>query len=61
MPRIAGNSGAPRDLAVLNAAAALTIAERAASILEAIPLAERSIDSGAARAVLDKLAALSHA
>ena len=58
---LAGNSGAPRDLAVLNAAAALTIAERAASILEAIPLAERSIDSGAARAVLDKLAALSHA
>ena len=58
---LAGERGAPRDLVVLNAAAALTIAERAASIGEAIPPAERSIDSGAARAVLDKLVALSHA
>jgi len=35
---------------VLNAAAALFVAAKAASIMDAIPLAEQAIDSGAAKA-----------
>ncbi len=50
-----GKRTARRDIVVLNAAAALFVAGKAASIMDAIPLAEQSIDSGAAKA---KLAAL---
>jgi anthranilate phosphoribosyltransferase len=53
-----GKKSARRDIAVLNAAAALYVAGLTPSILEGIKKAEHSIDTGAARA---KLAELVHA
>lgn len=53
---LAGERGAPRDIVVLNAAAALFAAGAAASIAAGIPLAEQSLDSGAAAARLAALA-----
>jgi anthranilate phosphoribosyltransferase len=44
---------------VVNAAAALFVAGAAPSLKEALPLAARSIDSGAAAAKLEALRALS--
>lgn len=52
---LAGEPGPQRDIAVLNAAAGIAAAGRAASIAEAIPTAEASIDSGAAGQVLEKV------
>jgi anthranilate phosphoribosyltransferase len=48
-----GEPGTERSLAVLNAGAAIYVAGRAASLEEGARLAEQSIDSGAARAVLE--------
>lgn len=48
-----------RDVAVLNAAAALVAADRAGDLKEGIALAGRSIDSGQARTCLKRLAAAS--
>jgi anthranilate phosphoribosyltransferase len=48
-----GEPGAERSLAVLNAGAAIYVAGRARSLEEGARRAEESIDSGAARAVLD--------
>jgi len=56
---LAGKKGPDRDIVVLNAAAALAVAGKADDIAAAIPLAERSIDSGAAAAALEKLIELS--
>ena len=50
-----GEKSARRDVVVLNAAAALVAAGRAEHIGQAIPLAEKSIDCGAATAKLEKL------
>ncbi len=50
-----------RDIAVLNAAAALVVAEEARNLREGVERAERSIDSGAAKGVLDRLVAASNA
>jgi anthranilate phosphoribosyltransferase len=50
-----------RDIAVLNAAAALVVAERAATLAEGARIAASAIDSGAARATLERLARVSHA
>ncbi len=50
-----GAKGAKRDIVVLNAAAAIYAAGKAATIREAIPLASEAIDSGKA---YEKLAAL---
>ncbi len=44
-----------RDAAILNAAAALVVADRAGDLREGAELAAQSIDSGAARASLDGL------
>jgi anthranilate phosphoribosyltransferase len=52
---LAGDTGAPRTVVVLNAAAALLVADRAADWPAAVSLAEESIDSGAARAALERL------
>ncbi|HEV2202589.1 MAG TPA: anthranilate phosphoribosyltransferase [Bryobacteraceae bacterium] len=52
---LAGDPGARRDIAVLNAAAALMACGRAAQPREAIRAAADSIDSGRAGAVLKKL------
>ena len=47
--------GAPRAVVVINAAAGLVVGEKADNIKEAIKLAEKSIDSGAALNKLNKL------
>lgn len=57
---LAGERGAYRDIAVLNAAAALIVSEAADDITAGVRLAEQSIDSGAAAAALAKLAGLSN-
>jgi anthranilate phosphoribosyltransferase len=50
---IDGEQGTERSLAVLNAAAAIYVAGRAASLSEGVERARESIDSGAAAAALD--------
>jgi anthranilate phosphoribosyltransferase len=55
-----GELGAPRDITLLNAAAALVVAEAAPSLPEAVELAARSIDTGAARDALDTLVKVSN-
>jgi anthranilate phosphoribosyltransferase len=51
-----GAEGAYRDAVLLNAAAALVIAERAADLPEGVARARESIDSGAAKAKAEGLA-----
>ena len=53
---VAGEKSARRDVVLLNAAAALVVAGRADSIASAMPIAAESLDSGAAREKLEKLA-----
>jgi len=50
-----GRSGAPRDVVLLNAGAALFVAGRAASVPAGITLAAAAVDSGSARATLDRM------
>ena len=52
-----GEAGARRDIVVLNAGAALYIAEAAASIGAGVERAQQAIDSGAALAKLEALIA----
>jgi anthranilate phosphoribosyltransferase len=54
---LAGAGGPLRDIVLLNSGAALVIAGRAADLAGGIELAARSLDSGAARRVLDDLVA----
>src|SRR5207302_10714363 len=54
---LGGEKSARRDVVLLNAAAALVAAGRAEHVAQAIPIAAKSIDAGAAAA---KLAALVH-
>lgn len=54
-----GAAGPYRDCVLLNAAAALIVAGRAGDVREGAALAARSLDTGAARAVLEKLRAAS--
>lgn len=54
-----GEKGAPRDIVVVNAGAALYVAGVASSIPEGVVLASEAIDSGAARAKLDELVEVS--
>jgi len=56
-----GARDAYRDIAVLNAAAALVVAEAAADIGEGAELAARALDSGAALAKLEALILVSNA
>jgi anthranilate phosphoribosyltransferase len=56
-----GQRGPARDIVVLNAGAALLVAGRARSVREGIAAAEASIDSGAARATLDRMVRASQA
>jgi anthranilate phosphoribosyltransferase len=55
-----GARNAYRDIAVLNAAAGLVVAERAGTLMEAARLAEAAIDDGRALKTLQTLAAVSH-
>jgi anthranilate phosphoribosyltransferase len=54
-----GKKGAFRDVAILNAAAALIVAGRAKDLKEGAALAAKSIDSGEAEGRLDRLIAVS--
>jgi anthranilate phosphoribosyltransferase len=55
-----GERGAPRDIAVLNAAAAIYAADRAATLEEGVAKAQDAIDSGAAAALLERFVARTH-
>lgn len=54
-----GAPGAYRDVAVLNAAAALVVAGRAQDLMQGVEMARTSLDTGSARARLERLVALS--
>jgi len=57
---LSGLAGPRRDIVLLNAAAALVLAERATDMNEALELARQSIDSGAAQTALDKMIAITN-
>ena len=57
---LAGKRTPLRDIAVLNAAAALIVADKAANLMDGAALAAHAIESGAARAALEKLVAISN-
>ena len=50
-----GRKGAPRDVVLLNAGAALFVAGRTDSVAAGVKLAATALDSGAARATLDRM------
>lgn len=52
---LAGETGAYRDIVLLNAGASLVVAGKAAELAAGVEMAATSIDSGAALAALDKL------
>lgn len=56
---LSGLPGPPRDIVLVNAAAALVAAGRAASLADGMELARQSLDSGAAAAKVEQLAAFS--
>ena len=56
-----GATGAYRDAVLLNAAAALVVAEKAGDLKSGVELAAESIDSGKAKAAVAKLAAITQA
>ncbi|WP_420863255.1 anthranilate phosphoribosyltransferase [Algirhabdus cladophorae] len=51
-----GATGAYRDAVLLNAAAALVVADRASTLKDGVEMARTSIDSGAAKAKVNQLA-----
>jgi anthranilate phosphoribosyltransferase len=57
---LAGEPGAPRDVVLLNAGAALMVAGAADSVPSGIERATTALDSGAARSVLESLRTVSH-
>jgi anthranilate phosphoribosyltransferase len=52
---LAGDAGPHRDIVVLNAAAGLVVAGRAAALEDGLRLAADTIDSGAAAAALERM------
>jgi anthranilate phosphoribosyltransferase len=56
----AGAAGVPRDLAVLNAGAAIYAGGGAESLEQGVRAAERAIDDGAAQAALERFVARTH-
>lgn len=61
MTVLKGNKGPYRDIAVLNAAAALVVAGKAKDIKEGAAIAAKSIDSGEAEGRLERLIKVSNA
>jgi anthranilate phosphoribosyltransferase len=61
MAVLQGTKGPFRDVALLNAAAALAVAGKAKELRDAVALAAKSVDSGAAKDRLDKLVTVSNA
>lgn len=57
---LGGDKGPFRDVALLNAAAALIVAGKTANLKDGVKQAATAIDEGAARAVLDRLVAVSN-
>jgi anthranilate phosphoribosyltransferase len=57
---LAGETGAARDVVLLNAAAALVAAGTATDMADAVAQAAAAIDSGAAQAVLERLVTVSN-
>jgi anthranilate phosphoribosyltransferase len=57
---LAGKKTPLRDIALLNAAAALIVANKAANLVDGVALAAHAIESGSANAVLEKLIAISN-
>jgi len=57
---LAGEKGAYRDIALLNAAGALMVAGKATSLRDGIALGAEALDSGRAMAALEKLIAVSN-
>jgi anthranilate phosphoribosyltransferase len=57
---LAGENGAPRQVALVNAGAAIYTAGRAESIAHGVELARAAIDDGAASAALERFVALSN-
>ena len=57
---LAGKKTPLRDIAILNAAAALIVAGKAPDLTEGATLAARAIDSGAAKAALDRLISITN-
>ena len=55
-----GAAGPFRDIVLLNAAAALIIAERAGDLGEGLRAAAKAVDSGAAKATLERLIAVTN-
>jgi anthranilate phosphoribosyltransferase len=58
---LAGERSPYRDIAVLNAAAALVVAEAVATLFEGVERAGAAVDTGAARETLERLIAVSNA
>jgi len=58
---LAGEPSAYRDAVLLNAACALMVADKVATLPEGVEMAVESIDSGAAKAKVDGLARLTSA
>ena len=58
---LAGESGPPRDVVIMNAAAALIAAGKATNPADGAQQAAEAIDSGAAAGLLSRLAEVSHA
>jgi len=59
MSVLRGERGPLQDIAVLNAAAALVIAEQAQTIAEALPIARRAVESGKAMETFEGLVKMS--
>lgn len=55
-----GEKTAYRDIAILNAAAALVVADKAETIKDGVQIASKAVDSGAAKDVLARLVAASN-
>jgi anthranilate phosphoribosyltransferase len=58
---LSGGKTAYREVAVINAAAAIVVAGKAKDLKDGVAQAQKAIDSGAAKARLDKLIAVSNA
>jgi anthranilate phosphoribosyltransferase len=58
---LTGAKGAFRDVSLMNAAAGLVVAGRVKTLKEGVELAAKSIDSGSAKARLDRLVQVSNA
>jgi anthranilate phosphoribosyltransferase len=58
---LGGAKGGFRDAVLLNAAAALVVADRATTLKEGVEIARESLDSGKAKAKIEALARLTNA